>query len=208
MDSHSWPHPYLHYLRRANLSCGMNRAKLHLMIELKYRLTTSPILAFPRFELQFRLACDASDVGLGAVLSQEVNGKEYVIAYASRSLHPPEKKYTVTEREGLALVWATKIFRPHLYGHKFQLVTDHCPLTWLRIIKDPRGRIARWIMTLEEYNWSIVHKRSKENSNVDALSRLPSEPTAAETSAEACVSTLELCAAASIPSWTVTAASE
>ena len=55
-------------------------------------------------------------------------------------------------------------------------MTDHCPLTWLRTIKDPRGRIARWIMTLAEYDWSIVHKRGKENSNADALSRLPSEP--------------------------------
>jgi hypothetical protein len=95
------------------------------------------------------------------------------VAYASRSLRPPEKNYSATEREALALVWATKVFRPYLYGRKFELITDHCPLTWLRTIKDPRGRIARWIMTLEEHDWTISHKPGKDHTNADALLRRP-----------------------------------
>ena len=125
-------------------------------------MTTSPILAFPRFDHQFKLATDASDVGLGAVLFQEYGGREHVIAYARRTLHRPEKNYSVTEKETLALVWSTKIFRSYLYGRQFQLITDHCSLKWLRTIKDPRGRIARWVMVLEEHNWTIVHRAGKE----------------------------------------------
>lgn len=142
-------------------------------VELKYRLTTSPVLSFPQFDIPFQLAADASNTGLGAVLSQTVDGREVVIAYASWSLHKPEKNYSVTEREALALVWATKVFRPYLYGRSFELVTDHCPLTWLCTIKEPKGRTARWIMLLEEFHWSIVHRAGKEHGNADALSRRP-----------------------------------
>ena len=67
--------------------------------ELKYRLTTSPILAFPRFDHQFKLATDAGNVDLGAVLFQEYGGREHVIAYANRTLHRPEKNYSVTETD-------------------------------------------------------------------------------------------------------------
>jgi hypothetical protein len=92
---------------------------------LKERLTTAPILAFPQFDLEFTVDCDTSSEGLGAVLSQAHNGKEYVISYASRTLSKAERRYCATRKEMLALVWAVRQFRPYLYGKKFTVRTDH-----------------------------------------------------------------------------------
>ena len=139
--------------------------------ELKMRLTTAPILSFPRFDVEFILTTDASDRELGAVLSQKYGGREHVVAYASRALHKAEHNYSTIEKEALALVWAVGHFRPYLFGRSFVLITDHCPLTWLKSIKEPRGRLARWLLYLSEYNWSIQHKPGRQNTNADALSR-------------------------------------
>ncbi|XP_037930020.1 uncharacterized protein LOC119664634, partial [Teleopsis dalmanni] len=73
--------------------------------ELKEKLTSAPVLACPNFIEQFILQTDASDFGLGAILTQTISGEEKVIAYASRTLNPAEKNYTTTEKECLAIVW-------------------------------------------------------------------------------------------------------
>ena len=88
--------------------------------DLKKCLVFSPIvLTLPDFSLPFVLDTDASGDGLGAVLTQNVDGVERVVAYASRALSRTEKKYCATRREMLALVWAARHFRPYLYGRKF-----------------------------------------------------------------------------------------
>ena len=95
---------------------------------LKSCLVSSPVMAFPDFRpsaAPFQLATDACDTGLGAVLSQNQEGKERVIGYASRTLHKAERNYSTTEKEALALVWAVAYFRHYLYGNRFVLVTDH-----------------------------------------------------------------------------------
>lgn len=112
---------------------------------LKKCLTTAPLLAHPNFSLPFILDTDASQVGLGAVLSQEIEGKIRVITYASRTLSKSERKYCVTRKELLALVFACKHFRHYLYGHKVKVRTDHSALKWLMSFKDPQGQVARWI---------------------------------------------------------------
>ena len=141
--------------------------------KLQRSLTEAPILTFPRFEEVFCVATDASNVGLGAVLFHRIDGAERVVSYASRTLSPAEQKYAVVEKEALGLVWAVTHFRVYLLGKPFVLITDHCPLKWLKTLKDPNGRIARWIMTLSEYQWDIQHRSGKENANADALSRQP-----------------------------------
>eukprot|EP00731_Ephydatia_muelleri_P035307 Em0113g9a len=94
-------------------------------LELKKRLVSAPILVMPCFNHKFILDTDASGEGLGAVLSQSVDGQERVVAYASKTLSKTERRYCATRRELLAVVWATQHFRPYLYGCDFLLRSDH-----------------------------------------------------------------------------------
>ena len=92
---------------------------------LKEKLVSAPVLAFPCFEQKFVLDCDASDYGLGAVISQRQDETEKVIAYASRVLEDRERRYSTTKKEMLAMVYAIKHFRHYLYGRPFTVRTDH-----------------------------------------------------------------------------------
>ena len=114
---------------------------------------------------------DASGEGLGAVLSQTINGMEHVIAYASRTLTHTEKRYCATRREMLALVWGSRHFRPYLYGRKFLLRTDHNSLRWLHNFKKPEGQVARWLETMAEFQYEVIHRPGKQHCNADSLSR-------------------------------------
>lgn len=136
-------------------------------------LTSFPILQYPDFSKEFVLTTDASIHAIGAILSQGEIGKDLPIAYASRTLNKAESNYSTIERELLAIVWAVKHFRPYLFGRKFKIVTDHKPLTWLFSIKDPGSRLLRWRLKIEEYEYEIVYKAGKNNTNADALSRPP-----------------------------------
>ena len=107
--------------------------------QLRAALTTAPILALPDPGLSFIVDTDASDVGLGSVLSQEGAGGERVVAYYSRSLSRPEHNYCINRRELLAVVEVFKHFRPHLYSQRFLLRTDHASLTWLLSFKEPES---------------------------------------------------------------------
>jgi len=140
---------------------------------LKEKLTTAPVLSYPDFTREFLVTTDASDYAIGAVLSQGPVGQDRPIAYASRILCKAEQNYNTTEKELLAIVWAVKYFRPYLYGTRFKIVTDHRPLIWLFNISDPGSRLIRWRLKLEEYDYEIVHKAGKGNTNADALSRNP-----------------------------------
>jgi hypothetical protein len=142
---------------------------------LKQRLCEDPILHHPDFSKTFKLFTDASTTGLGAVLSQDIDDREYVIAYASRTLVPAEKNYGITELECLAIVWAIGHFRPYLYGTKFIVITDHHALKWLMSMKMPTGRLARWAIKLQQYDMEIQYRPGRIHSNVDTLSRTTSK---------------------------------
>ncbi|GBC33494.1 enzymatic polyprotein, putative [Rhizophagus irregularis DAOM 181602=DAOM 197198] len=144
--------------------------------ELKIRLMEKPVLDHPNFEKEFILITDASGEGLGAVLSQKnEENKEFVIAYASRSLVGAEKNYAITELECLAIFWGIKYFHKFLAGRKFMVITDHAALKGLMNAKVPTGRRARWVMELQQYDFEVIHRSGKENKNADALSRLEFE---------------------------------
>lgn len=140
---------------------------------LKDKLTTAPLLQYPDFSAPFVITSDASNYAVGAVLSQGDIGKDKPIAYASRTLNKPEGNYSTTEKELLAIIFAVKTFRPYIFGRKFKIVTDHRPLVWLFNVKDPGSRLIRWRLKLEEYDYEIVYKQGRLNSNADALSRCP-----------------------------------
>lgn len=140
-------------------------------------LMNDPILQYPDFTKPFVLTTDASNVALGAILSQGRIGSDRPICFASRTLSESEINYSTIEKELLAIVWATKYFRPYLFGRKFQIVTDHRPLTWLMSLKEPNSKLVRWRLKLEEFEYEIVYKKGTLNSNADALSRIKIDST-------------------------------
>lgn len=146
----------------------------------KITLTNDPILQHPDFSKPFILTTDASNFAIGAILSQGTIGQDLPIAYASRTLNPAECNYSTIEKELLAIVWATKYFRPYLFGKKFKIVSDHKPLQWLFSIKEPHSKLVRWRLKLSEYDYEIVYKKGKNNTNADALSRIPIQINAIE----------------------------
>ena len=96
--------------------------------DLKARLLKAPILFYPDFSKSFYIACDASNVGLGAVLLQKGNGSLLPVAYASRTLNQVERRYSVTEHESLSVVYALKKFRYFILGFQVMVITDHKPI--------------------------------------------------------------------------------
>ena len=140
---------------------------------LKTRLVSAPILALPDWSQPFILDTDASDMGIGAVLSQIQEGRECAVAYASRSLTKAERNYCVTRRELLAVVTFLQHFRPYLLGSHFTIRTDHGALVWLQKFKDPEGQVARWVQKLQEYHFTVKHRPGKSHNNADAMSRIP-----------------------------------
>ena len=141
--------------------------------ELKRHLCSAPILSLPDSSLPFTVYTDASEMGLGAVLTQQRGEHYHEIAYASRTLTTAERNYSTTEKECLAIVWSVNHWRPYLLGKAFDIVTDHQSLTWLQELKEPKGRLARWILALQEYVFEINHRPGKQHSNSDTLSRFP-----------------------------------
>lgn len=138
----------------------------------KTLLINDPILQYPDFDKEFLLTTDASNVAIGAVLSQGPVGSDKPIAYASRTLNSSELNYSTIEKELLAIVWATKYFRPYLFGRKFKILSDHKPLQWVMNLKEPNSRLTRWRLKLSEYDFKVIYKQGKSNTNADALSRI------------------------------------
>ena len=146
---------------------------------LKERLVNAPILAYPNLSEDaepFVLDTDASNYGMGAVLSQRQDGKERVIAYASKILSKTQRNYHTYDRELLACATFIDHFRCYLIGKPFKLRTDHDALTSLLKSSEPKGRRARWLEKLTDYDFEIIHRPGKAHQNADALSRLVATP--------------------------------
>ena len=126
-------------------------------------LIRAPILSFPTEDGDYILDTDASNFGMGGVLSQIQDNIECVIAYNSRALRPSQRKYCTTKREMLAAVSMCIQFRSYLRGAKFTLRTDHKSLVWLHRFKDTKGMMARWLHTLQQFQFSIIHRAGREH---------------------------------------------
>ena len=162
----------LHELTQKDVSFRWTSECDHAFNLLKEKLTQAPILVYPQFGSEatpFILETDASDVGIAAVLQQD----GHVIAYASRALSKSEKNYSVIQKECLAIVYGTKQFRHYLLGRSFTVLTDHAPLQWLSAQK-MEGLLCWWALALQEYDFVVQYRKGSQNSNADALSRLPS----------------------------------
>ena len=147
--------------------------------DLKKMFTSTPILAFADFTKPFVLEVDASHQGLGAVLSQEQQGKLKPVAYASRSLRGSERNmenYSSMKLEFLALKWAlSEKFRDYLLGSKCTVYTDNNPLSHFQTLK--LGAIEqRWVAQLAAFDFTVHYRPGKNNGNADSLSRQYSDP--------------------------------
>lgn len=158
-------------LEKKTVKFEWNEDREHAFKKLIQALTSAPILANPRYELPFEIQADASRTACGAVLVQRHDGEERVIAYMSQKFTSTQQKYHVTELECLAVILAIERFRPYIEGTHFKVITDHHALIWLKNVKDPTGRLARWSLRLQAYDFTLVHRKGKFHVVPDALSR-------------------------------------
>ncbi|OMH81098.1 Transposon Ty3-I Gag-Pol polyprotein [Zancudomyces culisetae] len=146
------------------------------MKTLKEKLTTAPVLTHPIWDIPFVVTTDASQQGIGGILSQIQNGREHPIAFVSRSLKKAEKNYSITHLEGLAIIYSVNQFRNYIWGRRFKIVTDHSALVRLFDSKEASGRLARWAIILREYDYTLEHRKGKHNP-ADLISRcIPVNP--------------------------------
>ena len=141
-------------------------------------LACEPVLVAPNFEAPFKLAVDACDIGVGAVLLQEDGqGSDRPVAYFSRKLNVHQRAYSTIEKEALALVLAVQHFEVYVSnaGREVVVYTDHNPLSFLARFKTANPRVFRWSLVLQPYSLVIRHISGKRNVIADALSRMPVE---------------------------------
>lgn len=153
---------------------GWGKAQQEAFNKLKDLLSSPPVLGYANYDSPFELHTDASSSGLGAVLYQKQNEEMRVISYASRGLKRSEKNYPAAKLEFLALKWTiTEKLHDYLYGANFTVVTDNNPLTYAlsKAKLDATGH--RWLSALAPYDFNIIYRPGKLNTDADILSRYP-----------------------------------
>jgi len=133
--------------------------------KLKAALCLVPVLASPQPGKPCILDTDASDVAVGAVLSQVSDGEERPIAFFSRMLGRSQQSYCATRHELLVVILALQYFSHYLLGTQVILCTDHASLKWLNSFKNPEGMMAHWLETLQEFDLTIEYRPGRQHSN-------------------------------------------
>ena len=143
--------------------------------KLKSILISHPVLTSPNFSRDFELSIDASDTGIGAMLCQKDDlGESHPVAFFSKKLNEPQRKYSTIEKETLALIAALNHFEVYVTSNPGPLViyTDHNPLKFLNRFQNKNQRLTRWSLFLQEYDLDIRHIKGKDNIIPDVLSRI------------------------------------
>lgn len=150
----------------------MESFSYQIIDKLKSELIKAPVLAIPDFSRKFSIQCDASSAAIASVLVQKDDeNNDRPIAYVSRKLRGAELNYTTTGKECLAV----EKYRHYIEGFAFEILTDHSALLWLLKQRNLTGRLARWAMKLQQYDFEIKHVKGKHNVVPDRLSRFPTE---------------------------------
>lgn len=139
---------------------------------LKQALMSDLILSYPDLNQPFCIATDASNVGIGVVLYQVIDGNIKYISMMAKSLSKSERNYSTTKRELLAVVYALQKFHKYIYGSHFTLYTDHLALCYLHTQKIANIMLINWLDIILQYDFDIVHLPGIKNILPDALSRL------------------------------------
>ena len=144
--------------------------------ELKHQLVSAPILVLPCWTKEFHVYVDASNVAIGAVLSQKDDTNfDYPIYYASRQSVAAEWNYSTTERKALGMVYSIQKFRHYLLDYPFVFHMDHDALKYMINKSQLSGRIAMWVLLLQEFTFTIHVRPCKKHANADHLSWLTNE---------------------------------
>ena len=171
-------HP-LYQLLKQNAKWKWTAVEQATFQKAKDLLLSSQVLVHYDPDQEIVLACDASESGIGAVLShRQPDGTDKPIGFVSRTLTDTEKRYSQLEKEGLACVFGVTRFHAYIYGRSFTLITDHKPLQGLlgqnrAISPQAAGRIQRWALKLANYHYTLEFRPTHKHANADALSRLP-----------------------------------
>ena len=162
-------------LTSSKLSFSWSPVEQSAFVKLKNMFVNAPVLVHPDPERQFVVEVDASDSGVGAVLSQRqlTDNKLHPCAFFSRRLTPAESNYDVGNRELLAVVLALQEWRHWLEGaaQPFIVWTDHKNLAYLRTARRLNTRQARWALFLGRFQFTLTYRPGSRNIKPDALSR-------------------------------------
>lgn len=162
-------------LTKKNAVWCFDEPQIKAFNELKSKLTTRPVLALYDPQAELEIHTDASKIGIGAILMQRINLETFhPIAYYSRQTTSDESKLHSYELETLAVVCALIRFRVYVLGKTFKVVTDCAAIRSTMTKKDLIPRVARWYLTMQEYDFTVEHRDGAKMSHVDALSRNPS----------------------------------
>ena len=162
----------LRHLTKKSVAFRFGASQKTAFVKLKSLMSSANTLAYFDISAPTQVIADAGPVGLGAVLIQRQASGPCIVSYASRSLTDCERRYSQTEKEALALVWACERFHPYVYGVEFDLVTDHKPLETIYSARSkPSARLERWVLRLEPYEFKVVYQPGPQNI-ADPLSRL------------------------------------
>jgi hypothetical protein len=162
--------PLTELLKKGNF--GWNPKANAAFETLKTAMVTTPVLALPDFSEKFIVETDASDYGIGAILSQR--GRP--IAYLSKALGPTKRAWSIYSKEMLAIMEAIRAWRTYLLGSKFQIQTDQKSLKFLLEQRIVTPEQQKWVSKLVGFDYEIVYRPGRANVAADAMSRMPHSP--------------------------------
>ena len=139
--------------------------------EIKFRMSSKPILTTPNYDLPFHVACDCSNVALGAAVFHVINEIEHSISFISQKLNKHQRHYSTIEKECFSRLTAVKWFSVYFGSSKVCVYTDHNPLIYLDKMSTANQKLLRWKLQLQEFHLEIVHRAGKKNILPDILSR-------------------------------------